>query len=802
MTRRKRAGGQLSAAGNRKPAGVRRGPVPAVLGLAALAIVVAVIALSWWWIQARRSGVETRRRAATYVGSAACASCHTAEDAKWTGSHHQRAMLLPTEANVLADFENTSFSTKGITARFARRGAEYLIRTEGPDGNPADFAVKYVIGVDPVQQYVVEFPGGKLQCLTVAWDVRARRWYSLYPGQKIALDDPLHWTGRYQNWNLMCGECHTTDYRKGYDAAADSYATAWSEFDVGCESCHGPGGDHVVWAGKHGSKRRGYGEAGAGEGARDGAAERRAATVGLQVDLRAAGGRAEVDACAPCHSRRHRVGAQRLPGDPLLDEFMPELMTEPLYHADGQIHDEVYEYGSFRQSKMYLRGVRCSDCHDPHSGQTRATGNALCLSCHGERPNPAFSTLRAKNYDTPAHHFHAQGTKAAQCVSCHMTSRNYMIVDERRDHFFRIPRPDESVRWRTPNACNGCHGDKTAGWAAAAVERWYGARRPADSRFVEAVAAGQAGEASAEAALRAVAADTARSAIARATALSLLRGNGPETSGALATGMTDPDPIVRATAAGGLDVLPAVRRIALAAPLLRDPVRAVRIQAARVLAPVPLNLFTSAQKADLDSALMEYREGLLAVADMPSTHLNLGVLETDLGRMDLAEQAYRKALSMDPYFIPARQNLATIYNRMGRNADAERELREGIRQAPENGELHYSLGLLLAEGGRYEEAARSLREAAKLLPNQARIRYNLGLTLQRIGRNDEAERALLDAARIDPGDPETAYALALFYLSQRRFREALPYAERNAELNPGDEQANRLVRQVRQTLGE
>ena len=710
-------------------------------------------------------------------------------------------MLLPTDANVLADFRNTSFSDKGVVAHFDRRGSNYLIRAEGPDGKPGEFTVKYVIGVDPVQQYVVQFPSGKLQCVTVAWDVRARRWYSLYPGQKIALDDPLHWTGRYQNWNLMCGECHTTGYRKGYDAAADSYATAWSEFDVGCESCHGPGGDHVAWVGKHDSKRHGYGDAGAGDGARGGAA-RRAAMVGLEVDLRAGGGRAEVDACAPCHSRRHRVGAERLPGDPLLEEFMPELMTEPLYHADGQIHDEVYEYGSFRQSKMYLRGVRCSDCHDPHSGKTRLEENALCLSCHGERPNPVFPTLRAKAYDTPAHHFHAQGTKAALCVSCHMTARNYMVVDERRDHFFRIPRPDESVKWGTPNACNACHGDKSAAWAAAAVVRWYGNRRPGDSRFVEAVAAGQAGEANAEAALRAVAADTARSAMARATAFSLLRGDDPETSGILATGMADPDPIVRATAAAGLDLLPAVRRIALAVPLLRDPVRAVRIQAARVLAPVPVNLFTQAQRVDLDSALVEYRRGLLAAADMPSTHLNLGVLETDLGRVDLAEQAYREALSMDPYFIPARQNLATIYSQMGRNADAERELREGIRQAPDHGELHYSLGLLLAEGGRYDEAANSLREAARLLPNQARIRYNLGLTLQRIGRNGEAERALIDAARLNPSDSEAAYAVALFYVGRRRFKEALPYAERYAELNPGNEQANGLLRQIRRALGE
>ncbi|MGH7681859.1 MAG: tetratricopeptide repeat protein, partial [Candidatus Eiseniibacteriota bacterium] len=405
--------------------------------------------------------------------------------------------------------------------------------------------------------------------------------------------------------------------------------------------------------------------------------------------------------------------------------------------------------------------------------------------------------LKAKAYDAPAHHFHKPGTRAAACVSCHMTTRNYMVVDERHDHFFRIPRPDESVTSSTPNACNACHTDKTAAWAAAAVERWYGPNRAEDSRFVEAIAAGRAGDPNAEAKLRAVAADTARSAMARATALSLLRDDGPESSGALATGMSDPDPIVRTTAVGGLDGIPAIRRIALATPLLRDPVRAVRVQAARVLVPVPVNLFTHAQRADLDSALAEYREGLLAMADMPSTHLNLGVLETDLGRIDLAEKAYLKGLSMDPYFVPARQNLATIYNRMGRNTDAERELREGIRQAPGEGELHYSLGLLLGEQAKYEEAARSLRVAAKLLPNQARVRYNLGLTLQRAGHNAEAEGALLDAARLDASDPETAYALAVFYVGQGRWEEALPFAERYAALNPQDQQAERLLGQIR-----
>ena len=773
------------------PRPVRPGPPGRPALLAALVLVlIGVGALAWWWLHGR---VRAPASPPSYTGSAACSDCHAVEYGRWTGSHHQRAMLLPSEENVLADFGNSSYTHMGVTTRFTRRGTNYLVSAQGPDGEQADYTVKYVIGVDPVQQYVVEFPGGKLQCLTVAWDVRARRWYSLYPGQRIALDDPLHWTGRYQNWNLMCGECHTTGYRKGYAAAADTYRTEWAEFDVGCEACHGPGGDHVAWARKRG--KPGY-RPGIGRLSR-----RSAAAVKLVVDLPAAAPGAEVDRCAPCHSRRHWIGAEAAPGAPLLDALMPELIRAPLYHPDGQRLDEVYEYGSFRQSRMYQRGVRCSDCHDPHSGRTKADGNGLCLSCHGERPNPAFPTLPAKAYDSRGHHFHPPGARSPQCVSCHMTSRNYMVVDERHDHFFRVPRPDESARCGTPNACNACHVDKSAAWAAAAVERWYGPKRAGDSRFVEAIAAGRAGESGADAKLRAVAADSARTSMARATALDLLRSADAGTVAILAEGMTDPDPIVRATAVAGLDALPSLRRIALAAPLLRDPIRAVRVQAARVLASVPVNLFKRDQRRDLDAALNEYRDGLLAVADMPSTHLNLGVLETDLGRIDLAEQAYRRALSMDPYFVPARQNLATIYNQMGRNADAERELREGTRQAPDQGELHYSLGLLLAEEGRLDEAARSLREAARLLPHRARINHNLGLALQRLGRMAEAERALLAATRTDSEDPENAFALAALYAGERRWKDALPYAERFAALSPTDPRALGLLQEVRRALG-
>jgi tetratricopeptide (TPR) repeat protein len=325
-----------------------------------------------------------------------------------------------------------------------------------------------------------------------------------------------------------------------------------------------------------------------------------------------------------------------------------------------------------------------------------------------------------------------------------------MIVDGRRDHFFRIPRPDLTTRFGTPNACNGCHADRSAAWAARTVDAWYGTH-PRDTAFVAAIAAGRAGARDAAPLLAGVAADTARAAIARATALDLLRAY-PEAAGAVLAGATrDPDPLVRAAAAAAMETQPAPPRVGLATPLLDDPVRAVRVAAARVLAAVPRTLLTPQRQKRLDAALAEDERGLEAVADMPSSHLDLAVLDEARGRDDRAEAAYRRALAMDPYFLPARANLATLYNRRGRNADAERELREGIRRMPEEGELHYSLGLLLAEEQRFDEAASSLTRAAERIPGRARVRYNLGLTLIKLGRRGEAERALLEARRLDPG---------------------------------------------------
>ncbi len=726
---------------------------------------------------ARSSPGSTRE--VSFVEEEACAGCHEQQFRDWAGSHHDRAMEEATEESVLGDFNDVTFTHFNVTSRFFQSDRKFIVHTEGADGGMRDFEIRYTFGVEPLQQYLIEFPGGRLQSLGVAWDKEGERWFHLYPDERIPPEDPFHWTGRYQNWNFMCAECHSTNLRKNYDLESDTYDTTWDGIDVGCQSCHGPGEGHVAWASDVDA-----GDASAGR-------------LGLIVDYATNDARFLVESCAPCHSRRHQVSTEDRPGEPFLDHFMPETLREGLYHADGQILDEVYVYGSFLQSRMYDEGVRCTDCHNPHSLELRDLGNAVCEQCHHlDPPRDRFATLTAKDYDSPEHHFHPAGGEGAQCVNCHMPERTYMVVDPRRDHSFRIPRPDLSLKLGTPNACNMCHTDETPEWADAALTRWFGPERQQQPHYGETIATGRRSEPGAAPRLIELAGDAEQPTIVRATALQLLRSYPAAGVPAVVEAVHDDDALVRATAVSELESLPPEERVQTASPLLRDPVRAVRIQAARVLAPASTELIGEDRQA-FDAALSEYEALQMSLADTAPAHLNLGVIHAATGRQEPAVRDYEAAVSIDPGFLPARLNLATLLNEMGRNPDAEHVLREAIERHPREGEPHYSLGLLLAEMDRLEDAAVSLGRAAALLPERARVRYNYGLALQQLGRRQTAEFELRQAYRIAPRDPAFVQVLAIFYAQDGRWSEALRYGEELLELVPDEDGPRQFVERIR-----
>ncbi|MBX9758048.1 MAG: hypothetical protein K2Y29_04665, partial [Beijerinckiaceae bacterium] len=430
-----------------------------------------------------------------FVGSETCAGCHTQEMKAWGGSQHAKAMAHASEKTVLGDFNDARFDYFGVQSRMFRRDGKFMVETDGPDGKLATFEVKYTFGVEPLQQYLVEFPDGRVQALALSWDSRPRtaggqRWFHLYPNENVDHSDVLHWTKLNQNWNFMCAECHSTGVRKNYDAAADRFKTTFAEISVGCEACHGQGSRHAAWA----QAQKSWLPFGKQDDASLGLLVRYAERLNVTwpVDEKTgsprrsappAALRTEVESCGMCHARRGQISEEWVPGRSLSHTHAVSNLSRGLYDSAGQMDDEVFNYGSFKQSRMFAAGVTCSDCHDPHTAKIRYPGDGVCVQCHAPDKFAAAS-----------HHRHENASPPLTCANCHMPVRTYMVVDDRHDHSFRIPRPDESVRSGAPNACNDCHKEKNAQWAASAVEGWHGPQRKGFQTYAGALHRSRAGD--------------------------------------------------------------------------------------------------------------------------------------------------------------------------------------------------------------------------------------------------------------------------------------------------------------------
>jgi tetratricopeptide (TPR) repeat protein len=244
------------------------------------------------------------------------------------------------------------------------------------------------------------------------------------------------------------------------------------------------------------------------------------------------------------------------------------------------------------------------------------------------------------------------------------------------------------------------------------------------------------------------------------------------------------------------------RKLSLLAPLLSDPIRAVRTEAARALTEVPADLRKQTPLHNFEAALDEYKQRQLSINDRPEAHLNLGLIYQNLGQNDLAEISYNNAIQLVSDFIPARFNLANHYNALGRNKDAEQQFHKIIELEPDNGEAYYSLGLLLAEEKQLEEAADYLEEAAAIIKTNPRVFYNWGLCLQHLGRQVEAEAVYLKALDIMADDYSVLYAMTTLYVQQQKWKEADIFARQMLRLNPKSVEVEQLVEYIRQNKRE
>jgi Flp pilus assembly protein TadD len=735
---------------------------------------------------------------AAFVGSETCTGCHRTEADLWHGSQHKQAMDHATEKSVLGDFNDANFDYYGVRSRFFRKDRKFLVETDGPDGKVATFQVKYTFGVDPLQQYLIEFPDGRVQALSIAWDTRAKekggqRWFHLYPNETIRHDDILHWTRLNQNWNFMCAECHSTGLRKNYDVANDRYATTWTEISIGCEACHGQGSNHVAWARAQQSwlpfNRREDRSMGllARFNERQGVIWSHNPRSGqLQRNLPANLLRTEVETCGRCHARRSEISEDWVPGRWLSDTHaIAAPLAGDVYWPDGQMRDvqESYNYVPFKQSKMFAAGVTCSDCHDPHSGKPRIAGEGVCLQCHAQ-----------ENYASAKHSHHEPTNAAPNCISCHMPARTYMLIDPRHDHSMRIPRPDLSVKLGTPNACNYCHADKPAQWAAESVERWFGPDRKGFQTYAEAFQAASSDRADAEKFLAAVAGDGNMPIVARAAALTELGSYLSLADADLARrSLADADPMVRIAAMDMLAAVPAAQIWPLVAPLLSDSVRGVRTRAALLLATVPAARQPAADRERFENAAAEFVAIQRLNADRPENRSALASFYMRRGLTADAESEYKAALRLSPQYAPAAVNLADLYRALGRESEGLLLLRTAITTAPQDAGLHHALGLALVRQQNKDEALAELRRAAELAPNQAHYAYVYAVGLHSAGRVDDAIAILKENLTRHPENRDSLLALVTFYRDAGNIAAALEYAQRLAQLAPDDRQISELV---------
>ena len=709
---------------------------------------------------------EIQSQSVAYVGDQSCKKCHSTEYGEWKQSHHYMSMLPPNDSTVKGDFNNITFTADGVSSRFYKKGKKFYIYTEGDDGKNHEFEVKYIFGFTPLQQYLVQFPEGRLQVPRLSWDVNKKKWFNQYAGQKIPSHDWLHWTGNAQNWNTMCATCHSTNLRKNYDVKTDTYKTSYAVINVSCESCHGAGKQHIDFI---------NGDYKSGE--RVGGSFMKLAKNSKQIE--------EINTCAPCHARISEINGSHIESKEILDNYIPQIPDTEFYHADGQVDDEDYIYTSFLQSRMYHKGVTCSTCHNPHSVKLKRIGNQTCTLCH----------IPTK-YDVPSHTFHKKGTPAAECKNCHMPGKLYMGNDLRHDHSFRVPRPDLSVKYGTPNACSNCHKDKSEKVLAEAIIKWYGPKRV--YHFAEDLIPGSRIDAESEKHLTNLIDNKFVPKIIKATATFYL-GSIPTQSSlnVILARLASNDSQNRYRALRSLASFPSENWIEAVGPLLSDKVRAVRIAAADLYISIPSNQIPSNYSKAFALAQIELEKSLRYQTDFSTGNVMLADYYLKLKDYPNAEKFYLRGLKKDSNMNYAWLNLSATYNSQGKNSQALQALESALKNDTKNERIYYNLALLYNEMNNNLAAEKAFAKAVELKSTNSRVYYNYGLLLNQSKKIVAAEKVLLKGIQINPANPELYYALTFVYIQSNNKTKAFQTALKLKKLDPN----NPNYQQLFQSLG-
>jgi len=701
-----------------------------------------------------------------YAGAEACAKCHASINHEWEKSHHRRMMQPATTQSVKGDFAQNKVALKGATYLLQFRDNNYYITESDLSGKPWEHRVEYTLGERRFQHYLTTLPDGRVIVVPPTWDITRKKWaFDLDIGNpEEGSGDPI------EVWNKTCYSCHVSRGQKNFDVEKLGYHTTWQDFGINCESCHGPGREHIARAAAPQVKVMD--------------ADRRARIKEAIINPAQLDPANSTMICAQCHSFRDIYADNFKSGANYYDFFMPVMeyrlpaSEDPAYWPDGRPRQLANEAFGLWQSQCFLKGgATCVTCHSqPHTidvdrnPKLRPNNNALCTGCH---------TSIAINIS--AHTHHAATSSGSSCIECHMPATVISLKSRMRDHSMSIPAPENTIRHDIPNACNLCHRNKGADWAVRQTNAWYGDKsRQKIIRRADAFMQAQHGDAAAIPALEQILSDSARGPLIRANAAGYLGSfsNDPSAYDALLHSFSDPEPLIRATAATSIKPS-AAQREALATALvtlLKDPIRTVRMSAAIAMVAMGVRPFPGEDGELYERAKELYHARAELDSDDAEQQLAAGKFSFLSGDMAGAVSAFRATLKLDPS-IPAQyylgrslaekgdyQSARQILNAIPRDDrqydPAQRLLAEIAAKAPSPSEpqpaagstgeagdaqAKFLSGQVLYQNEEYGAALKDLEQALRLAPKAewtTKAQIYRAICLEKLARTSKAEAAM------------------------------------------------------------
>lgn len=614
-----------------------------------------------------------------YVGAKPCGKCHAGIQREWAETLHSKTMQPATIQSVKANFALGKVVLRGSTYLLQHRGESYYITESDLTGKPWERRVNYTLGDRRFQHYLVTLPDGRILVVPPTWDILRKRWeWSLDIGNpEEGTGDPI------LLWNKGCYSCHVSQGKKNFDLENLRYHTTWLDFGANCETCHGPGDEHIAKATE----------------AKVLDTEARTRTKRAIVNPARVDASRSTAICAQCHSLRDIYAGNFKAGDNYYDFFTPVMEyrlppEDSSYWADGRPRQLANEAFGLWESQCFLKGnATCVSCHShPHTVDVkqdsglRPKNNALCTGCHAET---------AAN--VPAHTHHAASSVGSSCVECHMPAVVASLKTRMRDHSISIPVPENTIRHNIPNACNACHRDKDAAWAVRQMNAWYGLEsRQKAVRCADAFTQARLGDPAAVPKLLEVLSDPSGGPLIRANATGYL-GNfpgDPSAYRAVLHSFTDADALVRATAAAAINPTAAQRETVATelVGLLKDPVRTVRMSAAIAMVSMSVRPFPGEDGEQYERGKELYRARAELNSDDAQQQLAAGKFFFLSGDMARAVDAFRATLKLDPS-VPAQYYLGRSMAEKGDYSSA----RQVLTAIPRDDQQYQAAKRLLAE---------------------------------------------------------------------------------------------------------